>query len=60
MNFKNVKNIQFDLILDGVGCVNFGSSEELKYLLETGIIKKNDDGFVKNGKLLSNVLLSKK
>ena len=60
MNFKNVKNIQFDLILDGVGCVNFGSSEELEALLRTGIVKWNDDGFVKNGKPLSNVLLSKK
>lgn len=60
MEFKNVKNIQFDLILDGAGCVNFGSSEELEYLLRTGIVKWNDDGFVKNGKPLSNVLLSKK
>lgn len=60
MNFKNVKSIQFKLYLDGVGCVNFGSSEELDFLLRTGIVKWGDDGFVKNGKPLSNILLSKK
>lgn len=57
---NKVKSIQFNLLLNGVGCVNFGSSEELDFLLRTGIIKWNDNGFVKNGKPLSNVLLSKK
>lgn len=59
-NFKNVRSIQFELTLDGEGCVNFDSAEQLEYLRSVGIVKYGDSSFFNNGKPLSNVLFSKK
>ena len=36
--FANVKSIQFDLLLNGKGCVNFDSSEQLDFLTSVGIV----------------------
>lgn len=57
---KQIKNIYFNLDLEGYGCVNSDSTEQTKFLLNTGIVEWNDSGFVKDGKPLSNVILSKK
>lgn len=57
---KVIKRINFDLQLSGYGCVNSDSTEQIHFLLNTGIVDKNDCGFVKNGKPLSNITLSKK
>jgi hypothetical protein len=57
---RKIKSINFDLQLNGYGCVNSDSTEQIYFLLNTGIVDKNDGGFVKNGKPLANVILSKK
>ena len=59
-NFKNVSSIQFELTLNGEGCVNFDSTEQLEFLRSVGIVKYGDAGFFNNGKPLSNILFSKK
>lgn len=59
-NFKNVHSIQFELSLNGEGCVNFDSTEQLEFLRGVGIVKYGDSSFFNNGKPLSNVLFSKK
>ena len=59
-NFANVKSIQFDLLLNGKGCVNFDSSEQLEFLTSVGIVKYGEKSFFNGGKALSNVLFSKK
>lgn len=58
--FENVRSIKFELILDGNGCVNCDSSEQIEYLRSVGLVKKDDSNFYKQGKPLSNILLSKK
>lgn len=59
-NFKNVRSIQFELTLNGEGCVNFDSAEQLEFLRSVGIIKYGDPNFFNKGKALTNVLFSKK
>lgn len=56
-NFNNVKNIQFKLILDGYGCVNFDSPEQVYFLLKANI---GGSQLTNGGKALQNVLLTKK
>jgi hypothetical protein len=60
MEKKKIKTINFNLTLDGYGCVNSDSTEQVHFLLNTGIVNRNDSGFVKNNKPLSNVILTKK
>jgi hypothetical protein len=57
---RKIKSINFDLQLNGYGCVNSDSTEQINFLLNTGIVNWNDSGFVKNNKPLSNIILSKK
>ena len=59
-NFKNVRSIQFELTLNGQGCVNFDSAEQLEFLRSVGIVKYGDPSFYNKGKALTNVLFSKK
>ena len=59
-DFKGVKSIQFKWFLDGVGCVNFDSNEQLQTNIDLGIVKWGDDNFFNNGKKLSNVNFTKK
>lgn len=59
-HFNNVRSIQFELTLNGEGCVNFDSSEQLEFLRSVGIIKYSDQSFYNKGKALTNVLFSKK
>jgi hypothetical protein len=59
-HFKNVSSIQFELTLNGEGCVNFDSAEQLEFLRSVGIVKYNDPSFYNKGKALTNVLFSKK
>ena len=57
---KKIKRINFNLLLDGYGCVNSDSKEQVPFLTHTGIVSWNDSGFVKDNKPLSNVILTKK
>lgn len=58
--FKDAKSIQFELTLEGEGCVNYDSSEQLTFLRNVGLVNKTDTAFFNNGKPLKNILLSKK
>lgn len=58
--FNNVRSIQFELVLNGDGCVNFDSVEQLEYLRSVGIVRYGDPNFYKSGSALSNILFSKK
>lgn len=60
MTSKKVNSIQFELTLNGKGCVNFDSSEQLDFLTSVGIVKYGEKSFYNGGKPLSNVLFSKK
>ena len=59
-NFKNVRSIQFELTLNGEGCVNFDSAEQLEFLNSVGIVRYGDPSFYNGGKALSNILFAKK
>ncbi|MBQ2408390.1 MAG: hypothetical protein II309_03050 [Bacilli bacterium] len=50
-HFKNVQSIEFELNLEGNGCVNFDSSEQSFFLRESNLLK---------GKSYNNILFTKK
>lgn len=58
--FTNVEGINFSITLEGKGCVNYDSVEQLEFLTKKNIVKKNDPNFFLNGKPLSNINFSKK
>ena len=58
--FNKVRRINFEVIFEGYGCINFDSIEQVDFDTAIGLISKDNSNFYHNNKKLNNIKLAKK